>query len=240
MVQLTGRDAAVLEWLSVVRLADMDAMRFALAGLATNEHPVDPITLRKAQRWVSRMIEVGMVARARPTFQTSSIVWATHQAIGRIAPNLYRQTTRHEVAVATVAARYLAQGYEWSRDRKPHSMSEHMADGVAIKGAHRELVEVELTPKTLGRYKLIHNSHADRLTGDGFTRVVYACTPEAARVVSREADQYLFRDLRPRLITGAVFDVRGTWTGHQDALWVGVPEPEPVMVQAPLFERGLR
>lgn len=83
MVQLTGRDAAVLEWLSVVRLADMDAMRFALAGLGTNEHPVDPITLRKAQRWVSRMIEVGMVARARPTFQTSSIVWATHQAIGR-------------------------------------------------------------------------------------------------------------------------------------------------------------
>ncbi|MEQ1735418.1 MAG: hypothetical protein ABL886_03175 [Rhodoglobus sp.] len=240
MVQLTGRDEAVLEWLSVVRLADMDAMRFALAGFATNEHPVDPITLRNAQRWVSRMIKVGSIARARPSFQSASIVWATHQAVRRIAPNLYRQTTRHEVAVANLAARYVAQGYHWGRDRRPDSLAEHMADGVATRGSHRELVEVELTPKTLGRYKLIHNSHADRLTGEGFSRVVYACTPNAARVVSREADQYLFRDLRTRLITGAVFDARGTWTGHQDALWVGVPEPEPVMVQAPLFERGLR
>jgi hypothetical protein len=230
----------MLEWLAAVRLADMDALRFALAGLQTDEHPTDPITLRVAQEWVFRMKKVGMVDRARPSFQHSSIVWATHEAIGRSAPNLYRQTTRHEVAVANVAARYLAQGYRWSRDRKPRSLSEHMADGVAIRGSHRELVEVELTPKTLGRYKLIHNSHADRLSGEGFSRVVYACTPDAARVVSREADQYLFRDLRPRLIAGAVFDVRGTWTGHQDALWVGVPEPAPAMVQAPLFERGLQ
>jgi hypothetical protein len=189
---------------------------------------------------VARLLEVGMIDRARPSFQHTSIVWATHQAIGRVAPNLYRQTTRHEVAVANVAARYLAQGYDWSRDRKPHSLAEHMADGVATKGSHRELVEVELTPKTLGRYKLIHNSHAERLSSEGISRVVYACTPDAARVVSREADQYLFRELRPRLITGAVFDVRGAWTGHQDALWVGVQEPEPAMVQAPLFERGLQ
>ena len=230
----------MLEWLSTVRLADMDALRFALAGLQADEYPTDPITLRVAQEWVSRMRKVGMVERARPSFQHSSIVWATYEAIGRSAPNLYRQTTRHEVAVANVAARYLAQGYEWARDRKPTTLSEHMADGVAIKGSHRELVEVELTPKTLGRYKLIHNSHADRLTRDGITRVVYACTPEAARVVSREADQYLFRDLRPRLISGAVFDIRGAWTGHQDALWVGVPQPEPTLVQAPLFERGLQ
>jgi hypothetical protein len=240
MVQLTRRDAAMLEWLSSVRLADMDAIRFALAGLSTDEYPTGPVTLRAAQLWVARLVDIGMVDRGRPSFRETSIVWATHQAIGRVAPNLYRQTTRHEVAVANVSARYLAQGYSWSRDRKPGSLAEHMADGVATMGAHRELVEVELTPKTLGRYRLIHNSHADRLSGDGFTRVVYACTPEAARAVSREADQYLFRDLRPRLIAGAVFDARGTWTGHQDALWVGVPEPEPAMVQAPLFERGLQ
>jgi hypothetical protein len=230
----------MLEWLSIVRLADMDALRFALAGFQTDEHPTDPITLRVAQEWVARMVKVGMVGRARPSFQHSSIVWATHQATGRVAPNLYRQTTRHEVAVANIAARYIAQGYGWGRDRKPDSLQEHMADGVATKGSHRELVEVELTPKTLGRYKLIHNSHADRLTGEGFSRVVYACTPDAARVVGREADRYLFRDLRTRLVVGAVFDIRGAWTGHQDAIWVGVPDPEPAMVQAPLFERGLR
>ncbi|WP_223695373.1 hypothetical protein [Leifsonia poae] len=49
-----------------------------------------------------------------PRFRDGSIVWATHQAIGKTAPNLFRQTTRHEVAVAAVSARYLCRGYSWS------------------------------------------------------------------------------------------------------------------------------
>lgn len=239
MVQLTSRDAAMLAWLGVVKMADTEAIRFALAGLAAEEFPAGPVTLRKAQQWVARLREVGLLGRARPMFQSASIVWATYDAIGRTAPNIYRQTTRHELAVARVSARYLARGYEWSRDRKPQNLAEHMADGVATRGNLRELVEVELTPKTLGRYKLIHGNHADRLTSDGVGRVVYACTPQAARTVAREADRYVFRDLRPRIVTVPVLDVHGGWTGHDDSLWAYVPEAEPVMMQAPLFERGL-
>lgn len=240
MVQLTSRDHVMLEWLSIVRMADTAALRYALAGLGADEFPAEPVTLRKAQQWVARLLEIGLLNRARPAFQHSAIVWPTHEAVGRSAPNIYRQTTRHELAVANVAARYLARGFEWTRDRKPLSMAEHMADGVAVRGALRELVEVELTPKTLGRYKLIHNNHADRLTGDGVTRVVYACSPSAARTVSREADRYVFRDLRSRVVTAAVFDPRGVWIGADDALWSAATELEPMMVQAPLFERGLR
>ncbi len=240
MVQLTGRDQLMLEWLSIVRMADTSAVRYALAGLGAEEFPAAPVTLRKAQQWVARLVGIGLLDRARPAFQNSAIVWATHEAIGRSAPNIYRQTTRHELAVANVSARYLARGYVWTTDRKPQSMAEHMADGVAVRGGLRELVEVELTPKTLGRYRLIHNNHADRLSGDGITRVVYACSPGAARVVAREADRYVFRDLRHRIVTAGVFDPVGVWTEADDVLWRDVPEPEPVMVQAPLFERGLR
>jgi hypothetical protein len=240
MVQLTSRDAAMLEWLRCVRMADTEAIRYALAGLAADEFPADPVTLRKAQQWVARLHEVRLLGRARPAFQSASIIWATHEAIGRSAPNIYRQTTRHEIAVANVSARYLARGYEWARDRKPSGAAEHMADGVAIRGALRELIEVELTPKTLGRYKLIHNNHAERLSGEGITRIVYACTPAAARTVAREADRYVFRDLRPRIVTAGVFDPRGAWIADAEALWGDVREPEPVMAQAPLFERGLQ
>lgn len=78
-------------------------------------------------------------------------------------PNLCRQTARHEVAVAAVSARYIANGYTWARDRVAPSRGEHQADGVATCGGEVELVEVELTPKALYRYPGIFRSHASRL-----------------------------------------------------------------------------
>ena len=99
MVQMTRRDEAMLDWLGVVRMADMDAVRWALAALATGETE-KPVSLRKAQQWVARLEDVGLLGRARPAFRDHSIVWATHQAVGVSPPNLYRQTVRHDVAVA--------------------------------------------------------------------------------------------------------------------------------------------
>lgn len=222
MMQLTDRDEAMLEWLGVVRMADMDAIRWALGGLAGAGGPV---SVRKAQWWVARLAEHGLVDRARPTFRGGSIVWATSLAVRGPAPDLFRQTTRHEVAVAAVSARYLARGYTWSRDRKPASRLDHQADGMAIKGEIVELVEVELTPKTPARYKLICDSHATRLSRQGVARVAYLCTADAARLVSKQADRFIFRTERPKLHVLSAFDKQGRWVGSEDELWSTEPTP---------------
>lgn len=65
MVQLTSRDEAMLEWLGVVRMADVDAIRWALAGLA-GDHSGPPVSRRKAQQQVARRAGIG---RGR-TFRT--------------------------------------------------------------------------------------------------------------------------------------------------------------------------
>ncbi len=224
MLQLTRRDEAMLEWLSVVRMADIDGVRWALAGLQDGAAD-KPVSVRRANQWIARLAEVGMIDRARPMYRDRQIVWPTHQATGRIAPTLYRQTMRHELAVAAVSARYLAHGYTWFRDRRPSSINDHQVDGVAVKGDVVELIEVELTAKKIARYKLIHSHHAERMSHGGVSRVVYLCTGEAARAVAREADRFIFRTDRHRLVTLPVFDSQGKWVGNESDLWEGAPEP---------------
>jgi len=213
---ITGRDEQMLVWLSVVRVADMDALRFALAAFS---RAAEPVSLRRAQQWVARLRGVGLVDRARPALRDGSIVWATQQAIGKPAPKLLQQTTRHEVAVAAASARYLFHGWDWRRDRKATGLCDHQADGVAICGTEVRLVEVELTPKTLDRYNGICTSHAWRMANEGVTRVDYLCTDDAARTVSGEADKWIFRDDRARLVAHPAFDERGVWTDVPDAFW---------------------
>ena len=60
-------------------------------------------------------------------------------------------------------------------------------------------MEAELTPKTLHRYRAIPH-HATRMSATGVTRVVYLCIAETARVVSREADRFIFRTEGDRLV----------------------------------------
>ncbi|MEB0000574.1 hypothetical protein QN367_15940 [Cryobacterium sp. RTS3] len=215
MVQVTERDLAMVDWLGTVRLAGVDAIRWALGAMLGS---AEPISTRKAQHWIMRMVEAGLVARARPTFQGASIVWATHDAVGRTPPNLFRQTTRHEVAVASVSARYLALGYSWQRDRRPVGVLDHQADGIATRDGRVELVEVELTAKSAPRYRLIYENHARRLTQEGISEVVYFCTVDADRIVTREADRLIFRTERPRLVSTIAFDKRGHWIGSQSDL----------------------
>lgn len=215
LVQMTDRDEAILEWLRVVRMADLDAMRWAMGALRGSGLQ-GPVTLRNAQRWMHRMSAVGLIGTARPGFRSGSILWPTHEQ-GLRAPNLLRQTTRHELLVASVSARYLAAGYGWDRDRRPSALCEHQADGIATKHGRSELIEVELTPKTRNRYKVILNAHSDRLE-NGIDRIEYYCTAAAARTINREADRYLFRDHRSRLEVIAAFDGCGGWILRQDHL----------------------
>ena len=42
-------------------------------------------------------------------------------------------------------------------------------------------------------------------------RVTYLCTAEAARIVNREADRHLFRDVRARLTAETALDRHGSW-----------------------------
>lgn len=234
MVQITNRDEAMLDWLSVVRVADTDAVRWALGAF---DGAGVPVGVRRAQQWVARLAGVGLLERARPVFRDRSIVWATHLAVGKTAPNIFRQTTRHEVAVAAVSARYLVRGYSWRRDRKPAGLRDHQADGIAIRGNQIELIEVELTPKTLNRYKLICENHAGRLSDGSVSRVAYFCTPDASRCVAREADKFIFRTERPRLVTLDVFDAHGKWAGDENAPWGDAVVPPAVAAELEGWDR---
>jgi hypothetical protein len=225
MVLVTARDEAMLEWLGVVRVSDIESIRFALAAFADANQPV---SLRRAQQWVARLRQTGLIETSRLTLQDGSVVWASQKAIGKKPLNLLGQTFRHEVAVASASARYLFNGWTWSRDRQASSLNDHQADGVATRAGEAELVEVELTPKAIERYVPICISHSWRMGHEGITRVVYLCTADATRMVTREADKLLFRDDRPRLVAVTAFDKRGAWI-DQSGLFPEAWEATPIV-----------
>lgn len=210
MVLLTNRDEAMLEWLRVVRFADSEAIRWALPAIESGRSP-EPVHLRRSQHWIKRMSELGLVGRDRLSVRSSFVVWPSALVTGRRGPNLFGQTMRHELAVAYTSARYLARGFEWSRDRRPVFTYDHQADGIDLASDRTEYVEVELTPKTADRYRWILQRHADHLEQGDAVRVTYLCTTDAARIVNREADKHLIRDLRDRLTATVAFDRRGNW-----------------------------
>jgi hypothetical protein len=234
MVQLTGRDQRMIDWLQVVKMADLDGIQWALGAL-NDEFLAGPITLRRAQRWVVRMENIGFVERGRPQYMDGSIVWPTFRAVGRAGPDLFRQTVRHEIAVARISARYLARGYSWERDRATSGGRDHQADGVAIRGGVRELVEIELVTKTLGRYSVIFNQHAERMHSE-VAGVVYFGTPYVVKTVEREADRLLFRELRPRVKAFGTLASRGEWVGSEEAPWVGRAGQIPATGSGPVPE----
>ena len=214
-MQLTLRDEHMLRWLAMVRFADANAIRWAMSGLAGRDDG-QPVALRKAQRWMMRMASVGVIDRAVPTFQSAAVAWTTDPFYGR-KPDIYRQTARHDAAVALVSAIFLSRGFEWKRDLRSEYSRDHQADGVATRGDEVVLVEVELTPKAVDRYRPICQRHALRLEDGEVSRIDYFCTPNAARTISREADRWMFRDVRPRLVVIPAFDARGKWAGDPQA-----------------------
>jgi hypothetical protein len=97
------------------------------------------------------METAGRAQRAQLGGRGGGLVRGTYAATGLSKPNLYRQTTRHEVAVAAASARYAVAGHAWQRDEKPAHVGGHQADGVALGFGWVELIEVEPTPKRLPR-----------------------------------------------------------------------------------------
>jgi hypothetical protein len=195
-------------WLSIVRVTDVQAIRWVLGAL--NE--IDgPVSTRRAQVWCARMEVVGLIERANLGGPGGSIVWGTYEATGQSRPSIYRQTTRHEVAVAAVSARFINASYAWRRDERPARVGGHQADGVAIGMRTEQLIEVELTPKRTPRYASIFSAYRRRLEVDDALSVTYLCNDASGRAV-RTALRTLpvGRALAPRVTVRDVFTERGT------------------------------
>lgn len=206
-VWVTARDERVCEWLRIVRVTDVQAIRWLLGVLNEADGPV---STRRAQEWVARMELVGLVERQNLGGPGGSIIWGTFEATGQSRPNIYRQTTRHEVAVSAVSARYLAAGYAWRRDERPTFVGGHQADGVAVGLRSTELIEVELTAKRAPRYASIFSAYRRRLEFGEASRVAYLCTDDAARAVRTAlAATPAARAVAPHVAVRAVFDERG-------------------------------
>ena len=216
-VWVTARDERVCEWLRIVRVTDVQAIRWLLGVLNGTDRPV---TTRRAQEWVARMELVGLVERQNLGGPGGSVIWGTFEATGQSRPHIYRQTTRHEIAVSAVSARYLAAGFAWRRDDRPAFVGSHQADGVAIGLRTSELIEVELTPKRAPRYASIFSAYRRRLEFGDATRVAYLCTDAAARAVRGALiASPAGRAVAPRVSVRTVFDHRG-WIepSNDDAL----------------------
>lgn len=162
--------------------------------------------VRQAQRWVARMETAGVIQRAALGGPGGSIVWATSDVTGARSPNLFSQTTRHEIAVSAASARYAAAGFAWQEDERPSSAGSHRADGVAIGGAEdARLIEVELTPKRAPRYARIFTAFRHRLDrGDG-SRVMYLCAPDSAKAVRAALRQPSARQVAAHVDVQVVF-----------------------------------
>lgn len=206
-VWVTARDERVCEWLQIVRVTDVQAIRWLLGVLNETDRPV---STRRAEEWVARMELVGLIERRNLGGPGGSVVWGTFEATGQSRPNIYRQTTRHEIAVSAVSARYLAAGFAWRRDDRPTCVGGHQADGVAIGRRTSELIEVELTAKRAPRYAAIFSAYQRRLELGDAARVAYLCTDEAARAVRTALTASpAARAVASRIGVRAVFDERG-------------------------------
>ncbi|MFC4245078.1 hypothetical protein ACFOYW_17050 [Gryllotalpicola reticulitermitis] len=247
MAWVTDRDQAMMQWFDTVRLTNMEGLRWALAGM---NGASSPVSLRAAQMWCARMEGLGLIDRQRVAGAGGSLVWATHAAIGRPAPQLLSQTARHEVAVSVVSAHYLAAGYEWHRDvffdeageaktGRPRASEDHPADGVAVQGSTRHLVEVELTSKRTTRYMTIFRKLRRRFERSEMTRVAYFTTREVATTVLNNLEQFGQtgeagnRAVRQRIAVEPVFGRRGLWETSEQPRWLrrleAAPAPEPAV-----------
>ena len=218
MVRMTPRDETALEWFALVRLTNMEGVRWLLGAVNGWDRPVK---IRQAQSWVARMESIGRVGRARTTTVGGSLVWATHDVVGKPAPDLYRQTTRHEVSVSLASARYVAAGWNWATDRRARSKLEHQADGVAYTDDEAVMIEVELTPKQRPRYARIFRAMVHRMDDGEVSGVTYLCTPDSARAVRGALDDAAVGSgVRGRIKVYDVFDRTGAWDEENLPEWL--------------------
>ncbi|TDS80327.1 hypothetical protein [Amnibacterium kyonggiense] len=217
-VWVVPRDEQMMTWFQVVRIANVQSVRWVLGALNSQQSPV---SVRRAQAWCARLETAGLVGRAQLGGAGGSLVWGTYAGTGVGKPSLYRQTTRHEVAVSAASARYAAAGCAWRRDEKPAFVGGHQADGVALGPGWVELIEVELTPKRLPRYVSIFRAFRRRLDLGEANSITYLCNTESARAVREALTSIpIGRTLVDRVSVHEVYDLAGQWISDALPDWL--------------------
>jgi hypothetical protein len=218
-VWVTERDELALSWFGIVRMSNMDTIRWVLGAVNGWDRPVQ---IRQAQRWVTRMEIAGKVRRAALGTPGGSVVWATSEVPGARKPNLFSQTTRHEIAVSAASARYAVAGFAWQEDERPSGLGGHRSDGVALGvGEAAALIEVELTPKRAPRYAQIFTTFRRRLERGEAEQVVYLCNPDSAEAVRAALRLPAARAVAPRVAVHVVFGANtGAWDGDELPSWL--------------------
>lgn len=220
-VWVMPRDEQMMVWFQIVRIANVQSVRWVLGTLNGQDGPV---SVRRAQAWCARMEIAGLIDRAQLGGAGGALVWATYAGTGMGKPSLYRQTTRHEVAVAAASARYATAGYAWQRDEKPAYAGGHQADGVALGSEWVELIEVELTPKRLPRYVSIFQAFSRRFAAGEMSAVTYLCDQDSARAVRDAlASLPIGRAISDRVAVREVYDQAGQWIDDELPGWLKSP-----------------
>lgn len=177
-VRLTERDLKVIEWLKMVRIADMEGVRAGLEAYSGEQKQ----SLRLAYRWVERMKLAGLVKAETPFYGAGQICWVTSLGGGaRKKPNLLSQVARHDIQVARISALWVGLGWAWEAD----SREGHRADGLAVSPGKRVAVEVELSVKESQRLRGILYSYWNRVDTGEIAEIWYYCTPAVAAALHK-------------------------------------------------------
>lgn len=187
MTKINARDSRLLAWLDAVRIADTEAISWAMGRAAGRAVPV---ARRLAQRWVKRMEEMGEVQRT-DTYYPGLLI----RPAGIRGPWV-TSTMNHDRLAAQVAGRLLDSMTDIQIDDDEGRRADFIASSVWGRVAY----EVELSPKNPKRYKQILRVYAGRTaTGGDLEKVVWLCTPTTARRLSE-----LVAKMPPSAVAGKI------------------------------------
>jgi len=79
-VWVMPRDESMLTWFQIVRIANVQSVRWVLGAL---NDQLGPVSVRRAQSWCARMETAGLVGRAQLRGAGGSLVWATYAGTGQ-------------------------------------------------------------------------------------------------------------------------------------------------------------
>lgn len=195
-VRLTNRDVQAVTWIAQQQAVRLDTIGRMLSARGASIHG------RSLRRLAERWAAAGLVQRRRILAEAPSIVWPTVEGLrcagislkpGQRADAPSIGTLHHTLAVAEVRLAYEQQGYAWTAERflRGNGSAGHRADGLAERGEHRVLIEVERTRKEKERLTDILRFN---LRTPGIVETHYWITDQMRGVVEAAA-----ADLEPEL-----------------------------------------
>ncbi|WP_280385390.1 hypothetical protein [Nocardia wallacei] len=193
---ITERDAAVLNWLGEVHIADTDSMREAYTYFGRT-----PMTKKRLSQRLLQLSRAGQIGSQVLYRGNNRRVYYPVRQPYPIA----RRDLAHDLITAHMSITLLSAGNStrlhhnrdlsteqrtqrnhWTRD-VPSNKNAHVADGLLWLPDHTTvIVEIELTPKSTRRLSNILASHANRLRTDGdpAAHILYLTTRRVGQVIA--------------------------------------------------------